>query len=138
MFNIEGGCYAKCIDLKPTSEPEIFKAIRFGTGACGFCSGRGRGWVEGAFDTMPTGVCWGGRAYRLHAPCTPCYPHHPRACLLTTSSLDCPAVLENVVFDPNTREVDYASDLLTENTRASYPIEYIDNAKIPCTGGIPK
>lgn len=78
VFNIEGGCYAKCINLQADKEPEIFKAIRFGT------------------------------------------------------------VLENVVYDRNTREVDFDDGVLTENTRASYPIEYIDNACIPCVGPHPK
>lgn len=77
IFNIEGGCYAKCIDLSPQKEPEIFNAIKFGS------------------------------------------------------------VLENVVYDPDTREVDYSSHKITENTRASYPIEYIPNSKIPCRGGHP-
>jgi phosphoenolpyruvate carboxykinase (ATP) len=78
VFNIEGGCYAKCIHLSAEKEPEIYKAIRFGT------------------------------------------------------------VLENVVYDEATRAVDFQSSAITENTRAAYPIEYIDNAKVPCTGGHPR
>ena len=78
IFNIEGGCYAKCIDLTPGQEPEIFRAIRFGT------------------------------------------------------------VLENVVCDEESRRVDYTDGTVTENTRAAYPIDYIPNAAIPCTGGHPR
>jgi phosphoenolpyruvate carboxykinase (ATP) len=77
VFNIEGGCYAKAIDLSAEKESEIFSAIRYGT------------------------------------------------------------LLENVVYDTISHVVDYSDTSLTQNTRASYPIEFIPNAKIPCTGGHP-
>jgi phosphoenolpyruvate carboxykinase (ATP) len=48
------------------------------------------------------------------------------------------SVLENVVLDPQTRVPDYDDDSLTENTRAAYPLEHIDNAVIPGIGGHPK
>lgn len=47
-------------------------------------------------------------------------------------------MLENVVFDENSRHVDFDSNAVTENTRASYPIEHIDNAMIPCVGPHPR
>jgi len=37
-------------------------------------------------------------------------------------------ILENVVFDPSTRKIDLNDDSITENTRASYPLDFIDNA----------
>lgn len=48
------------------------------------------------------------------------------------------AVLENVVYDEGDHNVDFADGSITENTRGSYPIEFIDNAKIPCVAGHPK
>lgn len=78
VFNIEGGCYAKCIHLSAESEPQIFSAIRFG------------------------------------------------------------AVLENVTVDSISREIDYESSELTENTRAAYPLFHIDGAVIPSIGGHPE
>lgn len=77
ISNIEGGCYAKAINLDPEKEPEIYQAIRKGT------------------------------------------------------------ILENVVCEPGTNKVDYNNKSITENTRAAYPIEFISNAKIPCTGNHP-
>ena len=77
IFNIEGGCYAKAIDLTPDNEPQIFQALRFG------------------------------------------------------------AVLENVVYDKTDHRVDFSDVSITQNTRGAYPIEFIQNAKIPCVAGHP-
>ncbi|MCS5625758.1 MAG: phosphoenolpyruvate carboxykinase (ATP) [Candidatus Marinimicrobia bacterium] len=68
IFNFEGGCYAKVIDLNPEYEPDIYNAIRHG------------------------------------------------------------ALLENVVFDEETKEIDFTDDSKTQNTRVSYPLNYIDNS----------
>jgi phosphoenolpyruvate carboxykinase (ATP) len=48
------------------------------------------------------------------------------------------AVLENVVFDPQTRVPDYDSDKLTENTRSAYPLDFIPNASRSGMAGHPK
>jgi len=77
VFNIEGGCYAKALDLSEEKEPAIFHALRFG------------------------------------------------------------AVLENVRYDPNDHHVDFADHSITQNTRGAYPVEAIDNARIPCVAGHP-
>ena len=47
------------------------------------------------------------------------------------------AVLENVVLDQNTKVADYNDNSLTENTRAAYPIESIDNTVLPSVAGHP-
>ncbi|MBI4951062.1 MAG: phosphoenolpyruvate carboxykinase (ATP) [Myxococcales bacterium] len=47
-------------------------------------------------------------------------------------------VLENVVYDPVTRHIDLDSDARTENTRASYPLDFIDNAVRDKMAGHPK
>ncbi len=48
------------------------------------------------------------------------------------------SVLENVVLNPLTRDPDYDSEALTENTRAAYPVDFIENAVIPGIGGHPQ
>jgi phosphoenolpyruvate carboxykinase (ATP) len=48
------------------------------------------------------------------------------------------SILENVHLDPVSRELDYDSDRLTENTRAAYPLEYIPNAVDAGMGGHPQ
>jgi phosphoenolpyruvate carboxykinase (ATP) len=47
-------------------------------------------------------------------------------------------VLENVVVDPVTRELDLDDDRYTENTRAAYPISFVDNAVPSGQGGHPQ
>lgn len=47
-------------------------------------------------------------------------------------------ILENVVMDAATRLIDLDDDAYTENTRASYPLEFIENAVIEKRGGHPK
>ena len=78
VFNFEGGCYAKCVDLSAEKEPQIYNAIRFGS------------------------------------------------------------VLENVVLDPKSGDPDYSDIRYTENTRAAYPVDFIENAVIPGVGGHPR
>ena len=47
-------------------------------------------------------------------------------------------VLENVVVDEQTRELNLDDDRYTENTRAAYPITFIDNAELSGQGGHPQ
>jgi len=47
------------------------------------------------------------------------------------------AVLENVVYDQAGHHVDFNNISITENTRGAYPIEYIENARVPCVAGHP-
>lgn len=76
VFNIEGGCYAKCINLSEEKEPQIYNAIQFGS------------------------------------------------------------VLENVVLNEDGTP-DYDNGSLTENTRAAYPIDAIENIVSPSQAGHP-
>ncbi|MEM8678232.1 MAG: phosphoenolpyruvate carboxykinase (ATP) [Planctomycetota bacterium] len=47
------------------------------------------------------------------------------------------AVLENVVYDKADHHIEFDDASITENTRGSYPIDFIENAKIPCVAGPP-
>lgn len=78
VFNFEGGCYAKTIDLSKEKEPQIYDAIKFG------------------------------------------------------------AILENIGFKDGSSTPDYTDNSITENTRVSYPIEFIDNIAVPSIGTAPK
>lgn len=78
IFNFEGGCYAKVINLSPDTEPDIYRTTQmFGT------------------------------------------------------------ILENVVLD-ETKCIKFADQSITENTRASYPLNYIPNYVPSGRGGHPE
>jgi len=47
-------------------------------------------------------------------------------------------VIENMVFDPETKELDFENDSLTANMRCAYPLDYISNASETALGGHPK
>ena len=47
-------------------------------------------------------------------------------------------VIENMVFDPDTFELDFKDDSLTANMRCAYPLDYISNASESALGGHPK
>ena len=47
-------------------------------------------------------------------------------------------VIENMVFDPETLELDFEDASLTQNMRCAYPLEYISNASVTGLGGKPK
>ena len=79
VFNFEGGCYAKMINLSADAEPEIFATTkRFGT------------------------------------------------------------VLENVVMDQVTRQLDLDDNSLADNSRGAYPIDFIPNSSEANLGPVPK
>ena len=47
-------------------------------------------------------------------------------------------VIENMVFDPDTKELDFEDSSLTANMRCAYPLGYISNASESALGGHPK
>ena len=47
-------------------------------------------------------------------------------------------IIENMVYDPETKELDFDDDSLTANMRCAYPLEYISNASATAIGGHPK
>ncbi|WP_323768156.1 phosphoenolpyruvate carboxykinase [Marinovum sp.] len=47
-------------------------------------------------------------------------------------------VIENMVYDDETKELDFEDDSLTANMRCAYPLEYISNASASALGGHPK
>ncbi|MBS8226260.1 phosphoenolpyruvate carboxykinase [Vannielia litorea] len=47
-------------------------------------------------------------------------------------------VIENMVYDPETKDLDFEDDSLTANMRCAYPLHYISNASETALGGHPK
>ena len=47
-------------------------------------------------------------------------------------------VIENMVYDPETKELDFRDDSLTPNMRCAYPLDYISNASETGLGGVPR
>ncbi len=47
------------------------------------------------------------------------------------------SVLENVIMEESSRTVDYFNSKITENTRVTYPVQFIPHARIPSVGGHP-
>ncbi|MEM6308036.1 MAG: phosphoenolpyruvate carboxykinase (ATP), partial [Pseudomonadota bacterium] len=47
-------------------------------------------------------------------------------------------VVENMVYDPETKDLDFEDDSLTANMRCAYPLDYISNASSSALGGHPK
>ena len=47
-------------------------------------------------------------------------------------------VIENMVFDPETKDLDFEDGSITANTRCAYPLDYISNASDSALGGHPK
>ncbi len=47
-------------------------------------------------------------------------------------------IIENMVFDPETKDLDFEDDSLTANMRCAYPLDYISNASTSSLGGQPK
>lgn len=78
VFNFEGGCYAKCINLSEEKEPAIYHAIRKGS------------------------------------------------------------LVENVQFFAGTNKINFDNGSITENTRVSYPLDYINNSLEPSIGNAPQ
>jgi len=48
------------------------------------------------------------------------------------------SILENTIIDPETRVPDYDDTSITQNTRVTYPVDFIPDAKIPSISGHPK